>query len=118
MDDILEQYTAGELLKWIEDEDMDIYLLPTPVMIDDESTIITRLDIEQIKTNFLRTVRRYTVVKRGKTFYIHDEASCQDIMSFRFDEETEIEVQNHVHNLVEDLNERSAVFIGKKHCCG
>lgn len=118
MDDILHKYSAGELLDWLAEEDMDIYLLPTPMMIDDESTIITRLDIEQIKNDFIRSIHRYSAIKRGKIFYIHDEISCQDIMSFRFNEENEFEVQNHVHDLVAELNDRNATFIGKKHCCG
>lgn len=115
---VLEEYSADELLDWLAEEDMDIYLLPTPMMIDDESTIVTKLDIGKIKDDFIRSVRRYSLVKRGKMFYVHDEQSCQDIMTYRFNDENEHEIQNIAKAFVDDLNDRRVTFIGKKHHCG
>ena len=118
MDDILHKYTAGELLKWFEDEDLDLYITQEIIETNNESVVVDKLDIEAVKVAFLRNVRRYELVKRGKKIYIHDNKECQDIMTFQYDDSNYEYVQNTANNMVESLNNRDVRFIGKKHYCG
>ena len=117
MDDILHEYTAGELLQWLGDEDISEYMQQDIMETDGDTIVIDVLNIDKIKTHFMYSVRKYIVVKRGFKFYIHDNKSCNDIMMFKFTNENEEEIQNHVNNICKDLNERKVNFIGKKYKC-
>lgn len=118
MDDIFHKYTAGELLQWLENEDLDIYIKQEAVEVDNDVIIMEKLDIEQVKANFLRNIRRYEVIKRGKKFYIHDNRDCKDIMVLHFNDDDYEYVQNTANNIVESLNNREIHFVGTKHHCG
>ena len=113
----LDEYSAGEFLDWLSDEYADEYIKQEISENNGETIINDVFDIEQLKTNFLYTVRRYVVVKRGYRFYIHDERNCTDIMMFKFTEADKEDVQNHVYNVCEDLNQGKINFIGKKYRC-
>lgn len=118
MDSILHEYTAGELLDWLSDEDISQYIEQEIEETNNGDTIVIDvLNMEKIKNHFMYHIRRYISVKRGYKFYIHDNKTCNDIMMFKFTNENEEEIQNHVNNVCRDLNERKISFIGKKHRC-
>jgi hypothetical protein len=117
MDNIMHDYTAGELLEWLENEDIAEYIDQEIEVIDGESVVIESLDIDKVKSHFLYHIRRYIVVKRGYKLYIHDNKNCLDIMMFKFSDVDEEEVNNYVNSLCHDLNERKISFIGKKYRC-
>lgn len=113
----LDEYSAGEFLDWLSNEYANEYIKQEISENNGETIINDVFDIEQLKTNFLYTVRRYVVVKRGYKFYIHDERNCTDIMMFKYTEADKEEVQNHVYNVCEDLNQGKINFIGRKYRC-
>ena len=118
MDNILHEYTAGELLKWLNDIQLDEYA-DTKIITDAEgnTTAYDVLDIEKIKNDFMRDVRRYEVIKRGHTLYIYDNKTCQEILSWHFDDANYEYIQNTANNTCESLNNRTMRFIGKKDKC-
>ena len=114
----LEEYTAGEFLDWLQDEPIDMYIEQVVREINDDTVIFDIFDIEALKKNFIYHIRRYTVVERGYKFYVHDERHCKDIMMFRYTKENKEEIQNHVHNICEDLNQGNIIFTRHEHFCG
>ena len=118
MDDILNEYTAGEFLSWLEDCEIDDYITQEAIVdYDNETTLVDMPDIDKLKTDFLDAIRRYIVVKRGYRFIVHDNRECDDVMSFRFNDSNEVEVQNMVNQMCAELNCHSIRFLsGKKHC--
>lgn len=118
MDDMLHKYTAGELLKWLSQITVDEYI-DTVVEedIDGNTFASSVLDVDKVKTDFIREVRRYEVVKRGKTLFIHDNKTCQDILSWTFTDDDYEYVQNTANMTCQSLNDRSMRFIGKPDKC-
>lgn len=118
MEDILHEYTAGELLKWLTDREIDEYI-DIKIMEDsyENSATYNVLDVEKVKIDFIRDIRRYEVVKRGKTLYIHDNKTCQDILSWNFTDDDYEYIQNTATLTCESLNNRTMRFIGKKERC-
>ena len=118
MDDILHKYTAGELLKWLDGKSINEYSIPR---IDEDCDGNTYaydvLSIEDIVTDFLRDIRRYEVIKRGHTLYVHDNKTCQDILSWNFNNDNYEYIQNTANNTCESLNNNTMRFIGKKDNC-
>ena len=117
MDEILHQYTAGELLEWLGNSIVDDYIMTVIEEKDGESYPLSVLDTEQIKTDFMREVRRYEIVKRGYTLYLFDNKTCQDLFSWRFDDSNYEEMQNAANVTCDSLNNRTMRFIGKKEKC-
>ena len=117
MDEIMHQYTAGEILKWLGNVVVDDYIVATIEEKDGESYPISMLDIEQIKRDFMREIRRYEVVKRGYTLYLFDNKTCQDLFSWRYTDEDYEEVQNTANMTCDSLNNRTMRFIGKREKC-
>ena len=117
MDNIFHEYTAGELLEWLQNEEATPYLEQEIEQIDDESIIIETFDIEAIKTNFMNAIHRYIVVERGYKLYLHDNQTCNDIMFFRYTDENKEEIQSHIDAICEDLNQRKISFVGRKYRC-
>ena len=118
MDNIMHEYTAGELLDWLKDEDINIYMEQEIEETNTGDTIVIDvLNVDKIKTQFIHHVRRYVVVKRGYKFYIHDNKTCNDIMMFKYTADNEEEIQNHANSICEDLNQHKINFIGKKYKC-
>lgn len=117
MDDIFHEYTAGELLKWLSDITIDEYIDEMIEEVGEETIIATVLDIEKIKTDFVRSVKRYSVVKRGKILYIHDNKRCQDILSWHFDDDNYEYVQNTANETCQSLNNRTMRFTANRHKC-
>ena len=115
---IFDEFTAREVFDWLIDEYADEYIKQDIVEMDDESVISNVFDVELLKKHFLYHVRRYSVIKRGYKFYIHDERHCKDIMMFKFTDDTEVETENYVHAICEDLNKGSVHFVGKRYRCG
>lgn len=117
MDDIFHEYTAGELLEWMKNRPIDEYLDANIVEINGESVATTIIDIEKIKLDFYHHVKRYVVVKRGHILYIHDNKTCQDLLSWNITNDNEEYVQNTANATCDSLNNRVMRFIGKKDKC-
>ena len=118
MKDVLHNYTAGELLKWLDGISINEYCsTKIAESVDGDSFAYDVLDIEKITTDFIRQVRRYEVVKRGKTLYIHDNKDCKDILSWSFTDENYEYMQNTANNTCESLNNNTMRFIGKRDKC-
>lgn len=113
----LEKYSAKELLQFLEDEIAMEYI--KEIIYDDfgESTLLEVFDIEKIKNDFLRSINRYSVVRRGQKVYIHDERDCKDIIMLRvhdYDDETTMQ---EAYDLCEQLNNGDLHFVAKIHTC-
>lgn len=117
MDEMLHKYTAGEILNWLGDIVIDDYIMTIIEEKDGESYPISMLDIEKVKTDFMREIRRYEVVKRGHTLYLFDNKTCQDLFAWRFTDENYEEMQNTANVTCESLNNRTMRFIGKREKC-
>lgn len=119
MDNVLNEYTAGEFLEWLADCDIDDYIAQDAIIgCDNETTLVDKADVEKMKIDFLDTIRRYIVVKRGHKFILHDNRECNDVMTFRFNSENEAEVQNMVNQMCMELNHHSVRFVSNKEHCG
>ena len=111
------EYSAGEFLDWLSNEFADIYIKPMIDESDGEVIVNNVFDIDQLKKNFIHHIRRYVVVERGHKFYIHDERHCKDIMMFRYTDIDKEDIQNHVHNLCNDLNQGKIIFTRNERFC-
>lgn len=119
IEEFFNDYTAGEFLDWLIDENLDEYVKEVIEENDGEAFVANMFDVEKLKKNFLYHIRRYTVIKRGFKFYIHDERQCMDIMMFRYTDSNKEEIQNHVNDICNDLNSGKVIFTGRKHhMCG
>lgn len=119
MDDVLHNYTAGEFIEWLILQ--DLYCLTKDVINEDNeggTSVIQVLDEEKLKDEFIKSVRKYSVVRRGHTLYIHNNENCRDVMQFHFTGDNFEEISNTVHQTVQALNNRDGSFIGKRHYCG
>lgn len=117
MYEILHEYTAGELLDWLKDEVADNYIQEIVEEDHGETYPVTKLDIEAIAMDFVRDVKRYEVVKRGQILYLFDNRMCQDLFSWRFNEDNYEEIQNTANAMCDSLNNRTMRFIGKREKC-
>lgn len=118
IEDFFNDYTAKEFLDWLSDEYADEYIKEVINRDSNDDTIINNMfDIERLKKNFSYSIHRYTIVKRGFKFYIHDERNCVDIMMFRYNETNYEEILEHVNKLCDDLNQGNINFVGKKYKC-
>lgn len=117
MYEILHEYTAGELLDWLKNETVDNYIQEVIEESNGETYPISKLDTEAIATDFVRSVKRYEIVKRGHILYLFDNKICQDLFSWHFDDDTYEEVQNTANAMCDSLNNRTMRFIGKREKC-
>ena len=113
----LEKYSAKELLQFLEDEIAMEYI--KEIIYDDfgESTLLEVFDIEKIKTDFLRSINRYSVVRRGQKVYIHDERDCKDIIMLRVRDYDDEATMKEAYDLCEQLNNGDLHFVAKIHTC-
>lgn len=113
----LEKYSAKELLQFLEDEIAIEYI--KEIIYDDfgETTLLEVFDVEKIKTDFLRSINRYCVVKRGQKVYIHDEKDCKDIVMFKIHDYNDEIVMQEAYDFAERLNNGDLHFVGKIHTC-
>lgn len=117
MYEILHEYTAGELLDWLKDTVVDDYVETIIEEDEDESYPLTVLNVDDIARDFIREIKRYEIFKRGHILYLHDNKTCQDLFSWRFDDSNYEEVQNTADAMCESLNNRSMQFIARKDRC-
>lgn len=119
MNNILDKYSAKELLEWLRHQDLDIYLKEKITENDDGETFISEvIDVDKIEDEYIKSVLRYTIIKRGKSLYIFDQEACREIMRLKFTPDDYEYVQNTAQNLIDSLNNRNITFVGKKHHCG
>ena len=113
----LEKYSAKEILQFLENEIAIEYI--HEIIIDDfgETTLMEVFDIEKIKNDFLRSINRYSVIRRGRKIYIHDERDCKDIIMLRVNDYNDEIVMQEAYNLCERLNNGDLHFVGKIHTC-
>ena len=113
----LEKYSAKEFLQFLEDEIAMEYI--KEIIYDDfgESTLLEVFDIEKIKTDFLRSINRYSVVRRGQKVYIHDERDCKDIIMLKVRDYDAEATMQEAYDLCEQLNNGDLHFVAKIHTC-
>lgn len=117
MDDILEKYSAGEFLEWMRKQDLDKFLKEK--IIEDEngeSYIKQIIDVDKIEDAYLKSVLKYTIIKRGTSLYIFNNDSCMEILRLRFTPENYEHVQNVAESLANALNENTISFVAKYSC--
>lgn len=109
----LERYSAKELLEFLENEPVIVYT--TEILYDDfgESTLIEVFDIEKIKHDFLRSINRYVVVRRGQQVFIHDGKEHRDLLSIKVHDYDDEEAMQRAYDICEDLNNSEMHFVGK-----
>lgn len=118
MNNMLHEYTAGELLHWLEEQAIDEFCISKIAEdVNGDSYAYSVLDVSEVEKAFLREIRRYEVVKRGHTLYIHDNKACQDILSWAFTDDDYEYALNTANNTCESLNNKTMRFIGKKERC-
>lgn len=117
MEDFLDKYTVREFLEWLEKEPLDEYIMPQTVADAEETVVINMADVEALAKSFMEKVHRYEVVVRGYTFYIHDNKTCRDIISWKFTDENRQQAQLTADNVCKNLNNGVMSFIShEKHC--
>lgn len=119
MNDILHEYTAGEFIEWAINQDLTALTEDKVVETEDGDTAaVTQLSEEKLVNGFIKSVCRFSIVKRGYTLYIHNNERCEDIMQLKFTDSTYEDVQKTATQLCNSLNNREINFVGKKkHCC-
>lgn len=117
MYEFLHEYTAGELLDWLKNQPVDDFLVENIEEENGEVYPFMTLDVEALITEFTREIRRYEVIKRGHILYLFDNKTCQDLFSWRFDDNNYEEIQNTANSMCESLNNRTMRFIGRKEKC-
>lgn len=112
----LDKYTAEDLLDFLRNEIASDYI--TEAIHDDfgDTVAITIFDTEKIGEDFLRSIHRYSVVRRGQKVYIHDDRECLDIMVIKVQNYDDEEAMQRAYDICERLNENDMYFIGKRHC--
>lgn len=117
MNDILEKYSAGELLEWLTKQDLDKFLKEK--IIEDEngdSFAKEVIDIGKIQEEYIKSVLRYSIIKRGTSLYIFDSEHCMEILRLRFTPDNYEEVQKTAESLINSLNNRTMSFVSKYSC--
>ena len=118
MEDLLDKYTMREFLEWLEKEPLDEYMIPHIVTnMPDDTTVVNLADVEALKTAFLEKVHRYEIFIRGYRLYIHDNKTCQDIMSWIFTDETRDQYQEIANNVCKNLNNGTLSFTSREKPC-
>lgn len=117
MNDILEKYSAGELLEFLRKQDLDIFLKEKIEENEQgESFIKEVIDVDKIQEEYLKSVLRYNIIKRGSSLYIFDSQHCMEILRLRFSPDDYEEVQKTAESLVNSLNNRTISFVPKYSC--
>lgn len=117
MNDILEKYSAGELLEFLRKQDLDIFLKEKIEENEQgESFIKEVIDVDKIQEEYLKSVLRYNIIKRGSSLYIFDSQHCMEILRLRFSPNDYEEVQKTAESLVNSLNNRTISFVPKYSC--
>ena len=109
----LERYSAKELLEFLEDKLAIEYT--TEVLYDDagESTLIEIFDIEKIKYDFLHSINRYVVVRRGQKVFVHDGRDHKDLLFIKVHDYNDEEAMQRAYDICENLNNSEMHFVGK-----
>ena len=117
MDNFLEQFTAGELLEWLRKQDLGVFLKEKIEGNEQgESFIKEVIDVDKIQEEYLKSVLRYNIIKRGSSLYIFDNQHCFEILRLRFTPENYEEVQKTAESLTKALNNRTMSFVAKYSC--
>lgn len=117
MNDLLEKFSAGELLEFLRKQDLDVFLKEKIVENEEgESFIKEVIDVDKIQEEYLKSVLRYNIIKRGTSLYIFDSDHCMEILRLRFTPENYEEVQKTAESLINSLNNRTMSFVPKYGC--
>lgn len=117
MNDVLEKFSAGELLEWMRKQDLDVFLKEKIEENEEgESFIKEVIDVDKIQEEYLKSVLRYSIIKRGTSLYIFDSDHCMEILRLRFTPDNYEEVQKTAESLINSLNNRTMSFVPKYGC--
>lgn len=117
MNDILEKYSSKELLQWLRKQDADKFL-KEKIEEDENGNSFARevLDVDRIEEEYLKSIVRYSIIKRGTSLYIFDSEHCMEILRLRFTPDNYEEVQKTAESLINSLNNRTISFVPKYSC--
>lgn len=117
VNDVLEKFSAGELLEWMRKQDLDIFLKEKIEENEQgESFIKEVIDVDKIQEEYLKSIVRYNIIKRGSSLYIFDNQHCMEILRLRFSPDNYEEVQKTAESLINSLNNRTMSFVPKYGC--
>lgn len=117
MNDILEKYSAKELLEWLRKQDANIFLDEKIEEDENRETFVKEvINVDRIEEKYLKSVLKYTIIKRGTSLYIFNNDSCMEILRFRFTPENYEHVQSVAESLTKALNENTISFVPKYSC--
>lgn len=117
LNDLLEKFSAGELLEFLRKQDLDVFLKEKIVENEEgESFIKEVIDVDKIQEEYLKSVLRYNIIKRGTSLYIFDSDHCMEILRLRFTPDNYEEVQKTAESLINSLNNRTMSFVPKYGC--
>lgn len=117
MNDLLEKFSAGELLEFLRKQDLDVFLKEKIEENEQgESFIKQVIDVDKIQEEYLKSILRYNIVKRGSSLYIFDNQHCFEILRLTFTPDNYEEVQKTAQSLVDSLNNRTMSFVAKYSC--
>lgn len=117
MNDLLEKFSAGELLEFLRKQDLDIFLKEKIEENEQgESFIKEVIDVDKIQDEYLKSILRYNIMKRGNSLYIFDNTRCFEIMRLKFTSDNYEEVQKTAQSIVDALNNRTVTFVPRYHC--
>lgn len=117
MDDILDKYSSKELLEFLRKQDLDKFLKEKIEEDENGDTFAKEvIDVDAIEQEYIKSVLRYTIIKRGSSLYIFDSEHCMEILRLRFTPDNYEEVQKTAESLINSLNNRTISFVPKYSC--
>lgn len=117
MNDILEKYSAGELLEWLRKQNADKFLKEKIEEDENGDTFAKEvIDVDKIEEEYIKSVLRYSIIKRGTSLYIFDSDHCMEILKLTFTPDNYEEVQKTAESLIDSLNNRTITFVPKYSC--
>ena len=117
LNDLLEKFSAGELLEFLRKQDLDIFLKEKIEENEQgESFIKEVIDVDKIQEEYLKSIVRYNIIKRGSSLYIFDNQNCMEILRLTFTPNNYEHVQSVAESLTDSLNNRTMSFVAKYSC--
>ncbi len=117
MNDILEKYSSKELLEWLRKQNADKFLKEKIEEDENGETFVREIiDVDKVEEEYLKSVLKYTIIKRGTSLYIFNNDFCMEIMRLQFTPENYEEVQKTAESLINSLNNRTISFVPKYSC--
>lgn len=117
MNDILDKYSSKELLEFLRKQDLDKFLKEKIIEDENGDTFAKEvIDVDKIEEEYIKSVLRYSIIKRGTSLYIFDSDHCMEILRLTFTPDNYEEVQKTAESLTDSLNNRTMSFVPKYSC--